>query len=100
MKKSIFLCFISVMIVNTHVAQKRLDVVRIAFWNIENFFDFFVDNTKSYNACTLDGAALDLVTSVDLATTYRCKLTWCVNLLNSAAHKAPNPDLQIPLSRT
>jgi len=29
--------------------------IRIAFWNMENFFDPFVDSTKSYNAFTEDG---------------------------------------------
>ena len=29
--------------------------VRVAFWNMENFFDPFVDSTKTYNAFTEDG---------------------------------------------
>ena len=29
--------------------------IRIVFWNLENFFDPFVDSTKSYNAFTEDG---------------------------------------------
>ena len=29
--------------------------IRIAFWNMENFFDPFVDSTKSYNAFTEEG---------------------------------------------
>ena len=29
--------------------------VRIAFWNMENFFDPFVDSTKAYNAFTEEG---------------------------------------------
>lgn len=29
--------------------------IRVAFWNMENFFDPYVDSTKSYNAFTEDG---------------------------------------------
>ena len=29
--------------------------IRVAFWNMENFFDPFVDSTKSYNAFTEEG---------------------------------------------
>ena len=36
-------------------AQKEPSSVRIAFWNMENFFDPFVDSTKSYNAFTEEG---------------------------------------------
>ena len=46
---SCFLCFV---ISNTLSAQEP---VRIAFWNMENFFDPFVDSTKTYNAFTEDG---------------------------------------------
>ena len=35
-------------------AQAR-EVVRVAFWNMENFFDPFVDSTKAYNAFTEEG---------------------------------------------
>ena len=31
------------------------DPIRVAFWNMENFFDPFVDSTKSYNAFTEEG---------------------------------------------
>ena len=55
MKKSMLLCFISVMIVKAIVAQERQEPVRIAFWNMENFCDPFVDSTKTYNAFTEDG---------------------------------------------
>ena len=36
-------------------AQSELVPVRVAFWNMENFFDPFVDSTKAYNAFTEDG---------------------------------------------
>lgn len=36
-------------------AQSELVPVRDAFWNMENFFDPFVDSTKAYNAFTEDG---------------------------------------------
>ena len=36
-------------------AQFLSEPIRIAFWNMENFFDPFVDSTKSYNAFTEDG---------------------------------------------
>ena len=36
-------------------AQKSFDAIRVAFWNMENFFDPFVDSTKTYNAFTEEG---------------------------------------------
>ena len=36
-------------------AQEERDAVRVAFWNMENFFDPYVDSTKSYNAFTEEG---------------------------------------------
>ncbi len=54
MKKSVaWLCFVCFVIANTVFAQN--EPVRIAFWNMENFFDPFVDSTKTYNAFTEDG---------------------------------------------
>lgn len=32
------------------------DVLRVAFWNLENFFDPFVDSTRTYNEFTENGA--------------------------------------------
>ena len=53
MKKTLvllsFVCFVMPTVV---LAQ---ETVRIAFWNMENFFDPFVDSTKAYNAFTEDG---------------------------------------------
>ena len=54
MKKSVaWLCFVCFVIANTVFAQN--EPVRVAFWNMENFFDPFVDSTKTYNAFTEDG---------------------------------------------
>ncbi len=54
MKKSLaWLCFVCFVIANTAFAQN--EPVRVAFWNMENFFDPFVDSTKTYNAFTEDG---------------------------------------------
>ena len=36
-------------------AQEEQNTIRVAFWNMENFFDPFVDSTKTYNAFTEDG---------------------------------------------
>ena len=54
MKKSVvLLCFVC--FVMTTVASAQNASVRIAFWNMENFFDPFVDSTRVYNAFTEDG---------------------------------------------
>ena len=45
-----FACFV---ITNTVFGQN--EPVRVAFWNMENFFDPYVDSTKTYNAFTEDG---------------------------------------------
>ena len=45
-----FACFIMAV-----VASAQSEPIRIAFWNMENFFDPFVDSTKTYNAFTEDG---------------------------------------------
>ena len=50
----VVLCFfVSFVIIKTASAQN--DPVRVAFWNMENFFDPYVDSTKTYNAFTEDG---------------------------------------------
>jgi hypothetical protein len=51
-KRIVLLCFVCFVIVNAISAQEH---IRVAFWNMENFFDPFVDSTKSYNAFTEDG---------------------------------------------
>ena len=48
----IWFCFVCFGFNNSAQAQ---NVVRVAFWNMENFFDPFVDSTKAYNAFTEDG---------------------------------------------
>ena len=46
-------CFVSFVMIKTASAQN--EPIRVAFWNMENFFDPFVDSTKTYNAFTEDG---------------------------------------------
>ncbi len=53
MRKYVLLCFVCFVITATAMAQN--EPVRVAFWNMENFFDPFVDSTKTYNAFTEDG---------------------------------------------
>ncbi len=52
MKKIVLLCFVCFVTIKTVSAQAS---IRVAFWNMENFFDPFVDSTKTYNAFTEDG---------------------------------------------
>ena len=49
----VLLCFVCFVVATAVSAQN--EPVRIAFWNMENFFDPFVDSTKTYNAFTEDG---------------------------------------------
>lgn len=51
-KRMVLLCFVC--FVNTNVLSAQ-EPVRVVFWNMENFFDPFVDSTKTYNAFTEDG---------------------------------------------
>jgi len=53
MKSIVLVCCVCFFIPDMVIAQT--EPVRIAFWNMENFFDPFVDSTKSYNAFTEDG---------------------------------------------
>ena len=53
MKRMVLLCLVCLVMTATALAQN--DPVRVAFWNMENFFDPFVDSTKTYNAFTEDG---------------------------------------------
>lgn len=48
----ILLCFVCFGLNTTTFAQES---IRVAFWNMENFFDPFVDSTKTYNAFTEEG---------------------------------------------
>lgn len=52
MKKTLVLL---VLLVVAFFAKAQQETVRVAFWNMENFFDPFVDSTKAYNAFTEDG---------------------------------------------
>lgn len=49
------LCVFQVFIATNLYSQNR-DNLRIAFWNLENFFDPFVDTTKIYNEYTEEGS--------------------------------------------
>lgn len=40
----------------SNVNAQNVETLRIAFWNFENFFDPFVDSTRTYNEFTEDGA--------------------------------------------
>ena len=53
MKKFLILLCFAVGFLKPSHAQESL--IRVAFWNMENFFDPYVDSTKSYNAFTEDG---------------------------------------------
>ena len=53
MKRLFFL--LCIMLAVMFVQAQTNEPVRIAFWNMENFFDPFVDSTKAYNAFTEDG---------------------------------------------
>ena len=52
MKRVVLLCFVCFVIAHVTPAQEP---IRVAFWNMENFFDPYVDSTKTYNAFTEDG---------------------------------------------
>ena len=51
MKKSLILLLLVCIV----VSLKSQEPIRVAFWNMENFFDPCVDSTKTYNAFTEDG---------------------------------------------
>lgn len=55
---SLYKLFVFVIVlfgIEKHFAQKN-DIIRVAFWNFENFFDPFVDTTRHYNEFTEDGS--------------------------------------------
>ena len=54
MKRFVLLFIVASISVVCH-AQEEPSSIRVAFWNMENFFDPFVDSTKTYNAFTEDG---------------------------------------------
>lgn len=53
--KRIALLFVFVMLSNAVVKAQDEKSIRIAFWNMENFFDPFVDTTRAYNEYTEEG---------------------------------------------
>ena len=55
MKKNrvVLCCMLCLVVANTAWSQDA--PIRVAFWNMENFFDPFVDSTKTYNEFTEDG---------------------------------------------
>ena len=58
MKRIFLILFLSVilqMFTIDKVYSQNRDYLRVAFWNLENFFDPFVDSTRSYNEYTEDG---------------------------------------------
>ena len=54
MKRFVRLIIVALFPIVCHAQEEQLPI-RVAFWNMENFFDPFVDSTKSYNAFTEDG---------------------------------------------
>lgn len=52
MKKTLVLLMLLAVV---FYAKAQQETIRVAFWNMENFFDPFVDSTKAYNAFTEDG---------------------------------------------
>jgi len=57
MKKFFLLSFILLhSFANSNLLCQDYERLRIAFWNLENFFDPFVDSTRTYNEYTEDGS--------------------------------------------
>ncbi len=54
MKRIALLLFVFVLLSNAAKAQSEKSI-RIAFWNMENFFDPFPDSTRAYNDYTPEG---------------------------------------------
>ena len=42
-------------VIQDDISAQNSDVLRVAFWNLENFFDPFVDTTRTYNEYTEEG---------------------------------------------
>lgn len=58
MKRKLLLLFISVvfqLFITTEIYSQENTTLRVAFWNLENFFDPFVDTTRAYNEFTEEG---------------------------------------------
>lgn len=54
MKKNL-LFVIAILLCSFAASAQETEHLRVAFWNFENFFDPFVDSTKTYNEFTPDG---------------------------------------------
>lgn len=55
MNKAFFLFFFLWICLSISPAQTERDPIRVAFWNMESFFDPFVDSTLAYNDFTEEG---------------------------------------------
>ena len=55
MMKRIFIILFSMMAFALMLPAQNARSIRVAFWNMENFFDPFVDSTRAYNEFTPDG---------------------------------------------
>ena len=54
MKKRLIIIVLSLLFCGKSFSQEQ-ETIRIAFWNLENFFDPFVDSTRAYNEFTENG---------------------------------------------
>lgn len=55
MMKRIFIILFSMMAFALMLPAQNSRSIRVAFWNMENFFDPFVDSTRAYNEFTPEG---------------------------------------------
>ena len=55
MMKRIFIILFSMMAFALMLPAQNARSIRVAFWNMENFFDPFVDSTRAYNEFTPEG---------------------------------------------
>ena len=55
MMKRIFIILFSMMAFALMLPAQNARSIRVAFWNMENFFDPFVDSTRAYNEFTSEG---------------------------------------------
>lgn len=56
MKRFLFFFIVIQCLGNDIAVAQTHNRIRVAFWNLENFFDPFVDSTRTYNDYTEDGA--------------------------------------------
>ena len=55
MKRFVPLFIVALAMLPMMCRAQEEQTIRVAFWNMENFFDPYVDSTKAYNAFTEDG---------------------------------------------